>query len=279
MTAAPALPVSQQYDLRKTPFDDAAERVQRALGTRLDLDRAVVKRRSAGARTDRGTWVRIELRGLDRAGDQGWGTEAAAVLHGVPRPAWHAGLSWHDPARRAMWHADETELVSQPPVARATAAAGLPGTWWDSLRAALGALAGHQVSRRATPDLEPVTQDRVSSDIGRVFPGAGTAISEWACAHADLNWPNLTGPDLRILDWEDWGMAPRGTDAARLWFSSLTEPGLAGQVTACLAADLRSRDGQVMALWECARWLEHAGDEPLTALARAEAIRLRAALG
>lgn len=74
-------------------------------------------------------------------------------------------------------------------------------------------------------------------------------------------------------------MAPRGLDAARLWFSSLTEPALTQQVSNHLGTDLASRDGQVMALWECAGWLEFAGDsEPLTAPARAEAARLINAL-
>jgi hypothetical protein len=275
-TAAPAsIPVSQRYDLRKTPYDDAVTRAEDALGTRLDLSRAVVKRRSVGAATGRGTWVRIELRGLERLDGQGWGTEAAAVLRGVPAPVWHSGASWLDASRGAMWHADETDLVTEAPVARAAQASSLPGSWWDDLRKALGALADHQTPRRATPDSEPVTQERIDSVIGRVFPGLDTAVTEWACAHADLGWANLTGPQLWLLDWEDWGMAPRGLDAARLWFASLTDPDLTGQVTACLSDDLASRSGKVMALFECAGWLAHADDsEPLTAAASSQADRL-----
>jgi hypothetical protein len=275
MTSAAQAPVSQRYDLRKTPYDDAVERVQLALGTRLDLSRAVVKRRSVGAATDRGTWVRIELRGLERVDGQGWGTEASAVLRDVPVPAWHAGVSWLDADRGAMWHADETALISEAPVARASRAASLPRSWWDFLHAALGALARHQTPRTATPDSEPITPGRIASVIGQVFPGIDTAVTEWACAHADLSWANLTGPRLWLLDWEDWGMAPRGTDAARLWFASLTDPALTRQVTACLGDDLASRSGQVMALFECASWLAHADDsEPLTVAARAQATRL-----
>lgn len=270
------IPVSQRYDLRKTSFDDAVDRVQRALDVRLDMGRAVVKRRSAGAATDRGTWVRIELRGLERLDGQGWGLEAAAVLRDVPLPAWREGLSWFDAERGAMWRADETDLVTQAPVARAAAASALPGSWWESLRAALEALARHRTPRRATPDCELITQERVTAGIERVFPGrVDSAVTEWSCAHADLNWANLTGPELRMLDWEDWGMAPRGLDAARLWFASLAEPGLAEQVRTHFAADLASRDGQLMALWECAGWLEFAdASDPLTAPAASAAARL-----
>jgi hypothetical protein len=269
------MPIFQRYDLRKTPYGDAVERVQDAMGTRLDLRRAVVKRRSVGAPADRGTWVRIELRGLERLDGQGWGTEASAVLRGVPVPAWHAGVSWLDAGRGAMWHADETELIKEAPVARASGAASLPPSWWASLHAALGAMARHQTPRKATPDSEPITPGRIASVIGRVFPGIDTAVTEWACAHADLGWSNLTGPQLWLLDWEDWGMAPRGTDAARLWFASLTDPALTRQVTTCLGDDLASRAGQVMALFECAGWLAHADAcEPLTAAARSHAARL-----
>jgi hypothetical protein len=277
MTSAETeFPVSQRYDLRKVPFNDAAERVQQALAVTLDLDRAVVKRRSVGAKTGRGTWVRMELRGLERLDGQGWGLEAAAVLHDVPAPAWRAGIAWYDPGRKAMWRADETDFIGQSPVGRASEASALPESWWRSLRAALEALERHQVSRRATPDCEPITQERVTAGIERVFPGgADTSISAWAPAHADFNWSNVTGPELRILDWEDWGMAPRGTDAARLWFVSLSEPALARKVRKHLAAALESRDGRIMALFECAGWLAYASDsEPRTALARAEAERL-----
>lgn len=270
------VPVSQRYDLRKAPFSDAIERAQQALAVTLDLDRAVVKRRSVGAKTDRGTWVRMELCGLERLDGQGWGLEAAAILHDVPAPVWHAGISWFDPGRNAMWRADETDFIEQPPVGRAAAASSLPDSWWRSLRTALEALERHQVSRQATPDCEPITQERVTAGIDKVFPGrVATLISVWTPAHADFTWSNVTGPELRILDWEDWGMAPRGTDAARLWFASLAEPALAGKIRKHLAAPLESRDGRIMALFECAGWLAYASDsEPRTAPARAEAERL-----
>jgi hypothetical protein len=48
-------------DLRKTPCDDVLGRVQHALDTYFDRTTEVRKRRSLGFRTDRGTWVRIEV--------------------------------------------------------------------------------------------------------------------------------------------------------------------------------------------------------------------------
>lgn len=49
----------------------------------------VRKRRFVGACTDRGTWVRVERRGLDRIGAQGGvGTASAEALRGIAKLAW-----------------------------------------------------------------------------------------------------------------------------------------------------------------------------------------------
>lgn len=55
-------------------------------------------------------------------------------------------------------------------------------------------------------------------------------VPEWSTAHADIRWSNLTGPDLCILDWERWGRAPAGYDAATPYISSLTVPKIAARV-------------------------------------------------
>jgi hypothetical protein len=95
-----ARPASQRYDLRCTEVDDVLDRVEKSLQVRLAPESAVRKRRSIGAATDRATWVRVECRGLEHLDGQGWGIEAAEVLHDVAKPQWHAGISWFDPARR-----------------------------------------------------------------------------------------------------------------------------------------------------------------------------------
>jgi hypothetical protein len=55
------------------------------------------------------------------------------------------------------------------------------------------------------------------------------AVSCWNTAHADVHWANLTSP-LRLLDWEDWGRAPEGFDAATLYVYSLLQPDTAARV-------------------------------------------------
>ncbi|MFI2238857.1 hypothetical protein [Streptomyces chrestomyceticus] len=56
------------------------DQATQALRTRLDPDTVVRKRRSVGAGTGRGTWVRVERRPMRRIDGQSWnGTEAVAV--------------------------------------------------------------------------------------------------------------------------------------------------------------------------------------------------------
>ncbi|MFI5616531.1 hypothetical protein [Streptomyces sp. NPDC051567] len=246
-------------DLRVEPVDGVIRRVQAALRLRLDPGTLVRKRRTVGARSDRGTWVRIERRRLDRIG-QGWnGAEAAALLTGISRPEWHECVVWREGVRgEVMWRADETALLPAPPIGTSvlTEDPKLPDEWWRELNASMNALAAQHTSRIATPDTVTITQRGVTEAIRRAFPADfDTTVSQWVSAHADLNWANMTGPEFSLFDWEDWGAAPRGLDAASLWGNSLAVPGLAERVRSERHADLRSRDGKLMTLFVCAKIL------------------------
>ncbi|WP_344660716.1 hypothetical protein [Catenulispora subtropica] len=261
------MPAAQKYDLRHTDVRDVLDQVERILDLRLDPETMVRKRRTIGAASGTGTWVRIELRGVERmAGPvtgQGWGVEAALAITGVPRPHWFRGASWcGEPLRpNTVWRVDEIEYITDGQPLRADhgqfpAAETLPGAWWDALSKSLATLAATDTSRLATPDTQPVTAARIESEIREVFPEVGdlrTASWEWTTAHADLGWANLFGPRLWITDWEDWGRAPRGLDAANLWANSLGYPLLAAQVADHFEADLSSLTGQIMALWRTAQ--------------------------
>ncbi len=271
-------------DLRKHHCDPIITRVQRQLETRFDLAAEVRKRRSLGYRTDRNTWVRIELRGLDRMRGQGWGSEDAAVLEGVALPTWHQGLSWFDHDLRAIWRVDETELVADPAIKLGgilTTAPDLPTSWWVTLSSSLDALAKHSTTRVATSAGRRITQQRITTTIQQVYPDVDTAIDEWTTAHADFAWPNLTAPTCWILDWEDWGLAPRGYDAATLRGESLAVPALAERVYRERRSDLDSRSGQVAQLYYCAKVVadgERSGPllAPATELAEALVAALQA---
>lgn len=255
---APSMSPAAVVNLRVQPVDEVLDRVERSLQVRLDRDTVMRKRRSIGGRTDRDTWVRIERRGFDRIGDQGWnGIEAAAVLHGVSMPEWYRGLAWRAPDELAMWRADEMELIATPPVGQGALVIDdpqLPDSWWKALNTSLDALAGQYTPRVATPDTITITQDLVTVTIREVFPEiVDTTVDEWSPAHADMTWANVTGPELFLIDWEDWGMAPRGLDAAALWCNSLAVPSLADRVCRERRPDLESRSGRLMALFYCAK--------------------------
>ncbi|MGW6613517.1 hypothetical protein ACWGA0_08700 [Streptomyces erythrochromogenes] len=280
-----SLPVAAQVDLRRQPVEDVLERVEEALHVRLVREVLVRKRRSLGGRTERGTWVRIERRGFERIGPQGWnGTEAAAVLQGVAMPEWYQGVAWREPGEPVMWRADELELIPSPSVGKGALVLedpGLPDKWWEALNASLDALASQQTPRIATPDTVTITQEQVTQTLGAVFPEvADTRIERWAPAHADLTWANVMGPEFSLIDWEDWGMAPRGLDAATLWGNALAVPGLADRVHRERRTDLESRDGKLMSLFFLSKIVgPYAYEEdPLLAPARREAERLVAEL-
>ncbi|MFD0120201.1 hypothetical protein [Streptomyces virginiae] len=280
-----SLPVAAQVDLRRQPVEDVLERVEAALHVELDRQALVRKRRSLGGRTERGTWVRIERRGFERIGTQGWnGTEAAAVLQGIAMPEWYQGVAWREPGEPVMWRADELELIASLPVGKGALVLedpGLPDAWWEALTSSLDALASQQTPRIATPDTVTITQDEVTQTLKEVFPSiADTQISQWTPAHADLTWANVMGPEFSIIDWEDWGMAPRGLDAATLWGNALAVPVLADRVHRERRADLESRDGKLMSLFFLSKIVgPHAYEEdPLLAPGRKEAERLVAEL-
>lgn len=268
-------------DLRAEPQTELIATAERVLGVTLRPEHAVCKRRSLGLPTDRQTWVRISVCPTEAAAKRG-GLEATAALPPeVTHPLWHQGACWR--GEGVLWRADETELVTEPVIQSGgilTCDPELPGVWWQRLAAALDALAAVSTSRVATPHMRPVTQQHVTETVQVVFPAVDATIAEWTVAHADLSWVNLTAPTCRVLDWEDFGLAPRGWDAATLWVNSLAVPDLAHRVRRVFAEDLGSRTGQVCQLFACAELLA-AGEDyagPLAEPARAAAETLVTAL-
>ncbi|WP_262391193.1 aminoglycoside phosphotransferase [Nocardiopsis sp. CNR-923] len=184
---------------------------------------------------------------------QSWtGTEAAVAIHGVPRPQWVATTTWADSDRDVVWKAEETTLAPAPAVsttADITTDPRLPDRWWAELHAALGALANHTTERIA------LEQAHLTRRIQEVY---GTGIDthvpakDWVCAHGDLGYANVTGPELTLLDWESWGMAPRGWDAACLWSASLGVPEVAEHVRVRFDDVLSTRAGRLCQLLLCA---------------------------
>ncbi len=240
--------------------DEVIAQVERRLDVRLDRSsvRTGAWAESVGYRSDRGTWVRVDSRACSVIQPQSWvGAEAASVIPGVPKPAWFQSATWADTSRERVWRAEEMELVTEPVVAATgtmlTAPPDLPEVWWATLRAALAALGGFRTLRVSG------RQELITRRVSQVLGGAvDTTITEWATSHGDLHWGNITAPRLSLLDWADWGLAPRGNDAACLWASALAVPDTAERVHAEFHADLDCRSGTIARLWVCSNILRMA---------------------
>ncbi|MFI1888772.1 hypothetical protein [Streptomyces jumonjinensis] len=254
-----SVPTVRPGDLRVEPVNQVLDRVERSLQVRLDSASVVRKRRSVGAWTDRDTWVRVERRSLNKIGDQGWnGTESAALLEGLAQPAWLGCVVWRDTDGPVMWRADETEVLPGAPVGTAVLSADpvLPEEWWRAFNSSLDALTRNTTRRVATPDTVVITQHLVTESIRGTFSDEiDTSVERWVPAHADLNWANMSAPVFSLFDWEDWGNAPQGLDAATLWAASLAVPALADRVRRERRGDFESRDGKLMTLFACSKIL------------------------
>ncbi|MBB4933402.1 thiamine kinase-like enzyme [Lipingzhangella halophila] len=91
-----------------------------------------------------------------------------------------------------------------------------------------------------------------------------TTVQMWVCAHGDLHWNNVTAPGCVLLDWEGWGMAPLGYDAATLYCHSLLVPDVAARVREEFTDVLDTPDGVRSQLLVIARMLQRSvhGDYP-----------------
>lgn len=120
----------------------------------------------------------------------------------------------------------------------------LPDAWWAALRRALPALAGADAKGRETNDW-----DEISGSLRIMFGDWVDPVPQpLVTAHKDLHWANLTQPGLCVLDWEMWGQAQAGYDAATLYCHSLLAPATAAKVHEVFADELDSPAGRLAQL-------------------------------
>ncbi|MFL4910747.1 hypothetical protein ACJ6WF_48565 [Streptomyces sp. MMS24-I2-30] len=124
----------------------------------------------------------------------------------------------------------------------------LPDSWWADLAGTLQKVSVVDTDRVAVR--QQYMQRAIPEFVGIPAP----AVSCWTTAHSDLHWANVTEP-LRILDWEGWGRAPEGFDAATLYAYSLNQPDTAARVRAVLPV-LGSPAGLAAEATVCAELLQ-----------------------
>ncbi|ETA02154.1 hypothetical protein CcI6DRAFT_02329 [Frankia sp. CcI6] len=254
-------------DLREQSIPDVLEKCRKALDVEFNDDIPAFGwgGKSVGFETSRGTWVKILSRAAGSINERTWtGEECSSVLSGVSKPKLLRSIRWSDDDRGVVWRADETTLVSFSIVSSTPEirndSPGLSDAWWSDLRESLAALARHRTTRVG------VRQDLINRRI-REFAGDAidSSVDEWTTAHADVHWANLTAPTLVLLDWEGWGLGPRGLDAATLWVFSLLAPPVAEKVSHEFSEDLSSRSGKIAQLFMCVELLKMVrdfGDHP-----------------
>lgn len=206
-------------------------------------------------------WLRVVREHLGWAhGDMWTGNVDAAELPGVLKPSLLSHADEDEPPNRLraemMTRAPGTPCSPTPELRTPVE---LPAGWLPRLRNSLDSLT-------TTPTIRTcVTQADVTRRLA-VFWGERVAptVSTWTTAHGDLHWANLMHPAPYILDWELWGAAPAGYDAATLYCHSLLVPNVADQVRAAFADLLDTPDGRRAQLYAIARMLLHIehGDYP-----------------
>lgn len=119
---------------------------------------------------------------------------------------------------------------------------------------------------------EPVCSPTEVLRTDRVDP----TVTTWVTAHGDLHWTNLTTSGPYLLDWEFWGAAPAGADAATLNCSSLLVQPMADRVYDEFAEVLDTPDGRLSQLCVIAQILRHRDCGDLAAPLRRHAEHLLA---
>jgi hypothetical protein len=206
--------------------------------------------------TDGERWLRVVSQEPEWAtGDHWTGARDANTINGTRKPVVLDVYEWSE--GRHQRAEVMTRMPGQPcsltDVLRAQV--DLSPAWWADLRDAIENLAATP-TKRINAD-----QDKVTARIHERFGDTvDTTVTEWATAHGDLHWSNLFGPGFGLVDWEFWGTAPGGTDAATLHSYSLLIPTVAQQVHDLFADTLDTPTGRTAQLYVAARLLRRIDD-------------------
>lgn len=202
------------------------------------------------------------------------GEETSGAVNGVPKPAL---LKIHDwTMGDVAWRAALMTLAPSSPFAPAMdfghGVETVTDEWIGELKSAVDVIGRIDAPRfRMSPEYVAAI---ITNRFGKSAPHVA---DEWRTAHGDLNWSHLTAPELSLLDWEMWGSAPRGFDAACLISFSCANPKLVARLSAAFADDLNTPSGRVAQLAHCsdmlvlveAGWLDPKFHRPLEDIALA----------
>lgn len=189
-------------------------------------------------------WLRVQAAPIGKGNGRIWdGTLTASQV--IPASASRPKLlAWHDWSQGTFdYRAELTAFGASPacsvdPFLRREL--DLPGEWWRSLRVSLAAISGVETDRVT---LSQRYLDRALPEYLEA-PSLPTVPARWATAHGDCHWANLTVNGPVLLDWEGWGRAPSGYDAALLATHSMFAPETEARVRSEFAATLNTAEGR-----------------------------------
>lgn len=206
-------------------------------------------------------WLRLLNGPRDQAGGKIWegNREAAALFEGrINKPVLYDVLTDNDD--HYAYQAELSQYINEPtcspdPVLRTDP--DLPATWWDSLKHDLTQVHSMPTSRVA------VRQEWVDRSVPQFLNLPAPQITDWATAHGDLHTANLTTGTPYLMDWEGFGQAPAGYDAAMLLAYSLLVPEFARQVrrTFAILSSENGRTAQIIVVTELMQSASR-GDHP-----------------
>lgn len=167
-------------------------------------------------------WLKVFGKPASSIESKLWNGEllASTVFRKVHKPRILSDYDWNDCEWDwrclTMERIDEPVLSDKPTLA---AKSTFSDKWVDSVYESLQLISSQFTERIG------IRQDLVTRRIAERFgPEVPSTVGEWATAHNDLHFANLTVETAWILDWESWGLAPAGFDAAWLYCNCLANP-------------------------------------------------------
>lgn len=215
------------------------------------------RRKSIGAavldQTGKRSWLKVD--GL-RGGPNEWqwaGEPGAEAFGDLPKPAVLQVARWTE--GDTHWRALRSTIAPSPAIQETPwlkpPFPAVTDRWLCELKNVLDRISSLPMTRWR------LVAEQISGPIrDRFGDSAPEVVDEWRSAHGDLNWANLTAPQLSVLDWEHWGRAPRGFDAATLLAFSAADADLFRRIETVFADDLNSPSGVVARLYCFAQRLD-----------------------
>lgn len=113
---------------------------------------------------------------------------------------------------------------------------------------------GRQIEELNTVETKRIgfREEYIQRRILQYFPDAENIdVQTWVASHCDLHWANMTAGECYIIDWEAWGLAPKGRDYASLLTRSLRDDKLVKDIWRHYGEVLNAHDGRIAILHDC----------------------------